>query len=55
MKTQLEEDKRINEVKKSDLDAKKKVYRELEQEVVNLRNELEKCKDDLKIKMIQKE
>lgn len=51
MATQLEEVRRIYEVTKSSLEAKEKEYLKMEEEIVGLRKELEKCQDELKTRI----
>lgn len=49
--TQLDEAKRMYKVTKLDLENKEKKYQKMEEEIVNLRKELEKCKNELKVRI----
>lgn len=49
--TQLEGTKRMFEVTKLDLENKEKEYQKIEEEFVNLKKKLEKCKDELKLRI----
>ncbi|XP_059068685.1 uncharacterized protein LOC131859146 [Cryptomeria japonica] len=51
LKIQLEEEKRMYEVTKSNLERKVKEYQQLEEEIVSLRKELEKCKNELNMRI----
>lgn len=51
LKIQLEEEKKMYEVTKSDLERKDKEYQQLEEDIVSLRKELEKCKNELNMRI----
>lgn len=51
MKIQLEEEKRMYEVMKLDLERKDKGYQQLEEEIVSLKKELEKGKNELNMRL----